>query len=88
MGGADHLLGGLTLHPQRDEHAGDLRGLEPAEHEPLEQMLGIVDRQVLPAEQLGQRVGHRPRGIVGRGRRRSARVSRAVEGRNLVHEVT
>ena len=49
MGRADHLLGGLALHPQRDEHAGDLGGLEPAEHKPLEQMLGIVDRQVFAA---------------------------------------
>ena len=58
-GRADHLLGGLALHPQRDQHAGDLGGLELAEHQPLEQMLGIVDRQILADEQPGQGIGHR-----------------------------
>jgi hypothetical protein len=55
--GADHLLGGLALHPQRDQHAGDLGRLQPAEHQPLEQMLGIVDRKILAGQQLGQGVG-------------------------------
>ena len=37
----------------------DLGRLEPAEHQPFEQMLRIVDGKVFAAEQLRQRIGHR-----------------------------
>ena len=56
VGGADHLLRGLALHPQRDQHAADLARLEFAEHEAFEQMLGVVDGEVLAREEFGERV--------------------------------
>ena len=64
---ADHFLGGLALHPQRDQHAGDLGRLELAEHEPLEQMLRVVARQILAGQQFGQGIGHRAEVDDGRG---------------------
>ena len=84
--GADHFLGGLALHPQGDQHSGNLGGLELAEHQPLEQMLGILDWQVFAGEQLGQWVGDRLRRIVSsRVRGRSSSSGVAGESRNLVH---
>ena len=75
---ADHFLGGLALHSQSDQHSGDFGGLELAEHQPLEEMLGILDRQVFARQQLGQRVGDRPGWVMpaGCGTRESAATSR------------
>ena len=84
--GADHLLGGLALHAKGDQHAGDLGRLEPAEHEPLEQMLGVFDRQVFAGEQLGQRIGDRD-SVRRVQRRRRAAGAAASELDNLVMEI-
>ena len=71
-GRADHFLGGFALHPERDEHPGDFGGFEPAEHEPLEQMLGIFARQILARQKLGQGIGNRA--VIGRQMMESGRV--------------
>jgi hypothetical protein len=52
MSRADHLLGGLTLHSKRNQHSSDFGRFEPPEHEPFEQVLCILNRQVLAGEQL------------------------------------
>jgi hypothetical protein len=58
--GADHLVGRFALHTQGNQHAGDFGGLELAEHQALEQMLGLVGRQVIAVEEARQGIGHRP----------------------------
>ncbi len=56
VGGTDHLLGGLALHAERNQHPANLARLQFAEHQPLEQMLAVVDGQVLARQQFGQRI--------------------------------
>ena len=86
--GADHLVGRLALHPKRDQHPGDLGRLEPAEDQPLEQMLGILGRQVLAGQQLRQRVRNRLDGSCRDGRNVRREQPRCGESQNLVHEIS
>ena len=87
-GGPDHFVRRLALHPKRDQHAGNLGRLELAEHQPLEQMLRILGRQVLPVEQFWQRVCDRLKRIVGVAvfvKRERSDSGLAGKSQNLVH---
>ena len=86
-GRADHLLGRFALHAESDQHPGDLGGLEPSKHEPFEQMLGFLAREVAAGQQPGQGVGDGLRQVmaVGRGNSLGRQHAVALNRRNLVH---